>query len=89
KNELRYDPEYIFAESLKPYFGRYVPATEGFDMMKTYWFTALADAAAKDAKTETVLDSFVKAANQTIGDAATEREEAQKAQEDAAAEAQE
>ncbi len=78
KNELRYDSEYLFVESLKSHLGSYVPATEGSDVMKTYWFGALSDALAKDAKVETVLKAFGEHANQTLKDAKTEREEAQK-----------
>ncbi len=79
KNELRYDKEYLFVETLKPYLGSHVPATEGYDMMKTYWFGALNTALEKDAKVETVLKAFEESANQTIKDAKTKREEALKA----------
>lgn len=77
-NELRYDPEYIYVESLRPYLGSYVPATEGYGMMKTYWFGSVADAASKDAKIETILKNFAENANQTLKDAKAEREEALK-----------
>lgn len=77
-NELRYDKEYNYVESLKANLGSYVPAAEGYDLMKTYWFDAVADAAQKDAKTDTILEAFVKDAAQTLKDAQTEREAEQK-----------
>lgn len=78
KNGLRYDKEYLFVESLKPHLGSYVPATEGSDVMKTFWFGALSNALVKDAKVETVLKAFAENANKTLKDAKTEREEALK-----------
>lgn len=77
KNELRYDSEYLYVESLKPLLGGYVPATEGYDLMKTYWFGSVADAAAKDAKTDTVLKTFSSNAAQTQKDAKAAREKKQ------------
>ncbi len=74
KNELRYEPEYLFAESLKQSLGRHSPVMEGFSVMQSYWFKLVAAAVKKDAKTDTLLDAFVKAANQTIADAAKKRE---------------
>ncbi len=85
KDELRYDPEFAYAESLKPLFGRYLPLIEGYDVMQTYWFTALSAAAEKDAKTADILAAFVKNADQTVADAVKQREDAaKKAAEDAA-----
>ena len=78
KNELRYDKEYLFVEALKPFLGSYVPATEGSEVMKTYWFGALNDALAKDAKIEAILKAFADNASKTLKDAKTEREEALK-----------
>lgn len=78
KDELRYDSEFAYAESVRPLFGRYVPLTEGYDMMKTYWFPALAAASQKDAKTPDILAAFVKNADQTITDAVLARDNSAK-----------
>lgn len=78
KDELRYDTEFAYAESVRPLFGRYVPLTEGYDMMKTYWFPTLAAASQKDAKTADILQAFVKTADQTVTDAIKAREDAAK-----------
>ncbi|SDN00911.1 ABC transporter substrate-binding protein [Acetanaerobacterium elongatum] len=78
KDELRYDTEFAYAESVRPLLGRHVPLTEGYDMMKTYWFSTLAAATQKDAKTADLLKAFVQTADQTVTDAIKARESAAK-----------
>ena len=68
KNELKYEKEFMYVESMKKYFGGYYPTVAGYDMMQTYWFGTVAAAADKKAKTDKLAEAFDKSAAATLED---------------------
>lgn len=66
ENGLRYEKEYMYVESLKPYLGVHYQTIEGFDTMQTYWFGAVNSACKKDAKTDDIVKTLAKNADKTL-----------------------